>query len=156
MPFTSTSCSWRMWVKTTFKMGTESLSVLLRLWRLLNPSSNRRRTTKSSTSDWEIPNSSKVCGTVGLNAVFAGASVAAMKDTNPHFLHRPDKHICLHGGGAHTVKPLVKLRRNARWRLFACWVFACLQLALTCLQAGGATPAEQLFHQAQKAEHDGE
>jgi general secretion pathway protein D len=35
-------------------------------------------------------------------------------------------------------------------------VFVCLQLAFACLQLGGATPAEQLFHQAQKAEHDGE
>jgi general secretion pathway protein D len=50
----------------------------------------------------------------------------------------------------------VKLCRDARWRVFACSVFACLQLAFTCLHAGGATPAEQLFHQAQKAEHDGE
>jgi hypothetical protein len=32
----------------------------------------------------------------------------------------------------------------------------CLQLAFACLQLPGATSAEQLFHQAQKAEHDGE
>ena len=38
---------------------------------------------------------------------------------------------------------------NVVWRVFACSVFVCLQLA-------AATQAEQLFHQAQKAEHDGE
>jgi hypothetical protein len=43
----------------------------------------------------------------------------------------------------------VKLCRDGLWRVFACSVFVCLQLA-------AATPAEQLFHQAQKAEHDGE
>ena len=132
-----------------FKIGTDSFSVLLRLWRLLNPSSKSRRTTRSSTSDWEMPNSSNVCGTVGLNAVRAGASVAAMKDTEPHSPHRPNRLNCLHAASADRVNPLVKLCRDGVWRAFACSVFVCLQLA-------AATPAEQLFHQAQKAEHDGE
>jgi general secretion pathway protein D len=43
----------------------------------------------------------------------------------------------------------VKLCRDAAGRVLACLVFVCLQL-------GAATPAEQLFHQAQKAERDGE
>src|SRR5271167_3950444 len=111
-----------MWVKTTFKTGTESLSVLLRLCRLLNPSSNKRRTTRSSTSDWEMPNSSKVCGTDGLNAVFAGASVAAMKDSDPHFFHRPNSDISLHVRGVDPVSLLVKLRRGLSFS--ACLAFA--------------------------------
>jgi general secretion pathway protein D len=36
----------------------------------------------------------------------------------------------------------------------ACLLFACFSLA--CFQLAGATPAEQLFRQAQKAEHDGQ
>jgi general secretion pathway protein D len=55
----------------------------------------------------------------------------------------------LHAGGTCHVNPLVKLCRGVVGRAFACSVFVCLQLA-------AATPAEQLFHQAQKAEHDGE
>jgi len=43
----------------------------------------------------------------------------------------------------------VKLCRGVGLRVLACLVFVCLQLA-------AATPAEQLFRQALKAEHDGE
>lgn len=43
----------------------------------------------------------------------------------------------------------MKLCRGALWRVLACLAFACLQLA-------AATQAEQLFKQAQKAEHDGQ
>ena len=43
----------------------------------------------------------------------------------------------------------MKLCRGVVWRAFACSVYVCLQL-------GAATPAEQLFQQAQKAERDGE
>jgi general secretion pathway protein D len=50
----------------------------------------------------------------------------------------------------------VKLCRGVVWRAFACSVFVCLPLAFACLESGAATPAEQLFHQAQKAERDGE
>src|SRR5580698_809637 len=127
----------------------DSLSVLLRLCRLLNPSSKSRRTTKSSTSNWEMPKSSNVCGIAGLNAGCAGASVAAMKNTEPHSPHRPIRWICLHAGGAYRVNSLVELSRCAVWRIFACSLFVCLHLA-------AATPAEQLFHQAVKAERDGE
>jgi general secretion pathway protein D len=38
--------------------------------------------------------------------------------------------------------------------VWACSIFACVTFA--CQEVGAATPAEQLFHQAQKAEHDGE
>src|ERR1700733_3919734 len=74
-----------------FRIGTESFRVLLRLCRLLNPSSSRRRSTRSSTSDWEMPKSSKVCGIGGLNPLWAGAIVAAMKDTDPHRYHRQNR-----------------------------------------------------------------
>jgi len=43
----------------------------------------------------------------------------------------------------------VKFCRGKVWGVFAGLIF-------TCLQLGAATPAEQLFHQAQKAERDGE
>src|ERR1700679_3368924 len=79
------------------RMGTDSLSVLLRLCRLLNPSSISRRSTRSSTRDWEIPKSSKVCGMGGLNPLWAGESVAAMKDVEPHSPHRPNRDIYLQG-----------------------------------------------------------
>src|ERR1700683_2265140 len=127
----------------------DNLSVLLRLCRLLNPSSKSRRTTKSSTSDWEMPKSSNVRGIAGLNAVCAGASVSAMKDTEPHSPHRLIRWICLHVSGTGCVNPLVKFCRDVVWRAFACSVFVCLHLA-------AATPAEQLYHQAVKAERDGE
>ena len=128
-----------------FRMGTDSFSVLLRLCRLLNPSSSSRRSTRSSTSDWEMPKSSKVCGTVGLNPLWAGASVAAMKDSTPHSFHRPNRANCLHTLG--------------RWRRqSSCEVVCLIVLLLIAGLAwrGAATQAEQLFHQAQKAEHDGE
>ncbi len=96
-----------------------------------------------------MPKSSKVCGIGGLNAVRAGARVAAMKDIEPQPTHRPNHLICLHAEGGWHVNPLVKLCRRAVWWALACSVFVCLQL-------GAATQAEQLFHQAQKAEHDGE
>jgi general secretion pathway protein D len=72
-----------------------------------------------------------------------------MKDTEPHSPHRPIRWICLHAGGAYRVNSLVELSRCAVWRIFACSLFVCLHLA-------AATPAEQLFHQAVKAERDGE
>ena len=75
--------------------------------------------------------------------------MAAMKDTESHFLHRQNGLNCLHAGEAWRVNPLVKLCRGVVWRAFACSVFVCLQLA-------AATSAEQLFRQAQKAERDGE
>jgi general secretion pathway protein D len=43
----------------------------------------------------------------------------------------------------------VKFCRGLVWRAFACSLFVCLHLA-------AATPAEQLFHEAVKAERDGE
>src|ERR1700733_11200936 len=78
-----------------FRIGTDSFSVLLRLCRLVYPSSSSRRSTRSSTSDWEMPKSSKFCGIAGLNPLWAGAIVAAMKDTEPHSLHRPKDDIYL-------------------------------------------------------------
>ena len=48
----------------------------------------------------------------------------------------------------------MKFRRDKVWRVLAYAVFACL--TFTCQEVGAATPAEQLFRQAQKAEHDGE
>ena len=74
---------------------------------------------------------------------------AAMNGTEYHSPHRPNCPNCLHARGAAHVNPLVKLCRDVVWRAFVCLVFVCLQL-------GAATPAEQLFHQAQKAERDGE
>src|ERR1700722_7473888 len=127
-----------------FRMGTDSFSVLLRLCRLLYPSSSSRRSTRSSTNDWEMPKSSKVCGTVGQNPLWAGAIVAAMKDSTPHSFHRPDRADCLHTILAGDVNPLVKL--------CACIVLLLIAAGL----AGAASQAEQLYHQAQKAEHDGE
>src|SRR5579863_3574499 len=69
-----------------FRIGTDSFRVLLRLCRLLKPSRSSRRSTRSSTRDWEMPKSSKVCGIPGLNPLWAGAIVAAMKDSEPHSL----------------------------------------------------------------------
>src|SRR3984957_13910450 len=76
-------------------MGTDSFSVLLRLCRLLKPSSKSLRSTRSSTSDWEMPKSSKLCGMVGLNPLGPGASVSAMNDSEPHLCHRPDRCVYL-------------------------------------------------------------
>jgi general secretion pathway protein D len=56
--------------------------------------------------------------------------------------------LWLHARGPNSVNLLVKLRQGFRWGVAAC-LFACLQLA-------AATQAEQLFRQAQKAEHDGQ
>src|SRR5581483_3108448 len=156
MPFTSTSCCWRMWVKTIFRIATESLSVLLRLCRLLKPSKSSRRSTRSSTRDWEMPNSSKVCGTEGQNPLRAGggASVAAIDSMSltdfigrrPWFIYRPaGLHVPPHG----SVNCHVNLCRLMVFRAVA---FALGALALL----SAATPAEQLFHQAQKAERAGE
>src|ERR1700679_1748414 len=130
------------------RMGTDSLSVLLRLCRLLNPSSISRRSTRSSTRDWEMPKSSKVCGMGGLNPLWAGESVAAMKDIEPHSLYRPNRDICLladgmglHACGSRTVNPLVKVCWSIVLLLIGCWI-----------PLSAASQAEQLFHQAQKAE----
>jgi len=54
----------------------------------------------------------------------------------------------LHARGPNFVNPLVKLCQGVSWGAFVC-LFACLRLA-------AATPAEQLFRQAQKAERAGE
>jgi len=78
------------------------------------------------------------------------------KDTESQFPHRPNRVNCLHAGGTCRVNPLVKLCQGVVWRGLAGGALVCLQLAFACLQLPGATSAEQLFHQAQKAEHDGE
>src|ERR1700689_2531899 len=118
-----------------FRMATDSFSVLLKLCKLLYPSSSSRRRTRSSTSDWEMPKSSKVCGTVGLNPLWAGAIVAAMKDRKPHSLHRPNPLYCLHTMGTGAVNPLVKL--------CACIVL----LLITAGGLGGSSPGETPFLQ---------
>src|SRR5271170_3888664 len=63
-----------------FKTGSDTLSVALKLCRLLYPSSSSRRNTRSSTRVWDIPNSSNVCGTAGANPVRIGTSRAAMNE----------------------------------------------------------------------------
>jgi len=50
----------------------------------------------------------------------------------------------LHARAPVAVNPLVKVRRSIVFLLIACWPLS------------AASQAEQLFHQAQKAEHDGE
>src|ERR1700722_17981082 len=99
-----------------------------------------------------MPKSSKVCGMGGLNPLWAGESVAAMKDIEPHSLYRPNRDICLladgmglHACGPRTVNPLVKVCWSILLLLIGCWI-----------PLSAASQAEQLFHQAQKAEHDGE
>jgi general secretion pathway protein D len=72
-----------------------------------------------------------------------------MRDTEPHCPYRPIRWICLHDRGTYAVNPLVKLCRGLVWRAFACSLLVCLHLA-------AATSADQLFHQAVKAERDGE
>src|SRR5579859_5449145 len=145
-----------MWLKTVLRTGTETLRVLLRLWRLLNPSRSSRRTTRSITSDWEMPKSSNVCGIGGLNAVLAGVNVAAMEGVRPHYFIGQNwafdyTVLCFNGGSSSFVYPRVKVRRSIRWSVLTyCFLsFACIYLA-------AATPAEQLFQQAQKAERAGE
>src|SRR5271165_3296512 len=142
-----------------FNTGTDNFRVLLRLCRLLNPSSMSRRTTRSSTSDWEMPKSSNVCGIDGLNDVLAGARIAAMRETKPHcFIGRIARFVytlsSLHARGPNSVNLLVKFRQGVCWGVAACLVFVCFNLA--CLQLAAATQADQLFRQAQKAERAGE
>src|ERR1700728_2061552 len=60
----------------------------------------------------------------------------------------------LHARDVNSVNPLVKLRQGVCWAVTVCLVFVSLNLA--CLQLAAATPAEQLFRQAQKAERAGE
>jgi general secretion pathway protein D len=74
-----------------------------------------------------------------------------MKDSEPHSLHRLNGDIYLqansdwmHARGGAPVNPLVSVCRSVVFLLIA------------CLALGAASTAEQLFHQAQKAEHDGE
>src|SRR5580704_5232371 len=134
-----------------FRIGMDSFRVLARLCRLLKPSSSSRRNTRSSTSDWGMPKSSKVCGTPGLNPLWAGASVAAMKEIEPHSFYRPIRLNCLHARPIRLVNSLVRL----------CLATILLASAAAGVMAGAPPPvaaptAEQLFRQAQKAEHDGE
>src|ERR1700722_16753304 len=95
-----------------------------------------------------MPKSSKFCGIGGLNPLCAGASVAAMEDVEPRSIHRSNALNCLHAPPSAAVNPLVKV----------CWPVIVLFIA-SCgvsLPLAAASTAEQLFHQAQKAERDGE
>src|ERR1700722_9833356 len=95
-----------------------------------------------------MPKSSKFCGIGGLNPLCAGASVAAMEDVEPRSIHRSNALNCLHAPPSAAVNPLVKV----------CWPVIVLFIA-SCgvsLPLAAASQAEQLFHQAQKAERDGE
>src|ERR1700730_13726661 len=143
MPFTSTICCCRMWLNTMFRMGTESFNVWLKLWRLLKPSSNSRRRTRSSTNDCEIPKSSNVWGTLGANPLRMGASVAAMNEKASLSSSAVIDQLFIHACGQKPVKLLVKF-----CGLFCGWWMA--------MGAWGAPTAELLFQQAQKAEHAGQ
>src|SRR5450631_2366794 len=103
-----------------------------------------------------MPKSSKVCGIGGLKVVLAGASVAAMEGMRPHDLIGQTRAfdysaLCFNGVDAESVNPLVKVRRSVRWSVLVCWL-----LSFACIDMAAATPAEQLFQQAQKAERGGE
>jgi general secretion pathway protein D len=76
-----------------------------------------------------------------------------MGETKPHcFIGRIARFVYtllyLHVHSPNSVNPLVKVRRSISWSV-AVTFFACFQLA-------AATPAEQLFRQAQKAERAGQ
>jgi len=71
-----------------------------------------------------------------------------MEDIEPRSIHRPNALICLHAPSSAAVNLLVKV----------CWPVIVLFIA-SCgasLPLAAASQAEQLFHQAQKAERDGE
>ena len=61
-----------------FRIGMATLSLSLSCSKVLNPSNSSLRKTRSSTRDWEIPKSSKVCGTLGVNPVRTGETVATI------------------------------------------------------------------------------
>ena len=68
-----------------------------------------------------------------------------MRDSEPHYFHRPIRRdLFTRLGRRDPVNPLVKL--------CACIVLLVIAGGI----AGAASQAEQLFHQAEKAEHDGE
>ena len=71
-----------------------------------------------------------------------------MEDVEPRSIYRPNALNCLHAPSPAAVNPLVKV----------CWTVIVLFIA-SCgasLPLAAASQAEQLFHQAQKAERDGE
>src|SRR5579859_3964399 len=126
-----------------FRMGTESFNLSLKLPKLLKPSSSMRRSTRSSTNDWEIPKSSKLWGILGANPVRMGASVAAMVESSLTPLIGRYCQLFIHTWEQTHVRPLVKF----------CGLLCGLLLAGA---AWGAASPEQIFLQAQKAEHAGQ
>src|SRR5690242_1787357 len=67
MPLTSMSCCWRKFVNTVCTTGTGSFNIRPSADRLLVPSTDRRRSTRSVTTPKGIPRPSRSLGTGGTN-----------------------------------------------------------------------------------------
>src|SRR5258708_21419324 len=150
MPFTSTICWPRMCVNTWLRMGTDKRNFPLRLSKVLKPSSSKRRSIRSSTSDCGMPRCLKFCGGAGEKPLRTGAKVAGM-DTR----YDLKRSIVRLGPRVYTPTPSTS-RTPASSTLLVNLRPAPILFLAASLAFGGGKPASALFHEGEKAELAGQ